>query len=86
MSDYEAAKGRAANSRRKVPVVTLTAPNSGDGKTTAAETAIAELTRRGYHVAYIKSTHHTDCRPKPAPTRTGPEVPVPSQPVSAAPI
>lgn len=28
MSDYEAAKGRAANSRRKVPVVTLTAPNS----------------------------------------------------------
>lgn len=64
MSDYEAAKGRAANSRRKVPVVTLTAPHSGDEKTTAAETAIAELTRRGYHVAYIKSTHHTDCRPK----------------------
>ena len=55
---YEAAKGRDANSCRQVPVVTLTAPDSGDGKTTAATAAIAELTRRGYQVAYIKSTHH----------------------------
>ena len=43
---YEAAKGRDANSCRQVPVVTLTAPDSGDGKTTAATAAIAELTRR----------------------------------------
>lgn len=61
---YEAAKGRDANSRRQVPVVTLTAPNSGDGKTTAAVAAIAELTGRGYQVAYIKSTHHTVARRK----------------------
>lgn len=64
LSDYEAAKGRAVNSHRQVPVVTLTAPHSGAGKTTAAVKAIAELTRRGYKVAYIKSTHHTHCRPK----------------------
>ncbi|MCF0153750.1 MAG: molybdopterin-guanine dinucleotide biosynthesis protein MobB [Megasphaera sp.] len=56
---YEAAKGRDTNSRRQVPVVTLTAPNSGDGKTTAAAAAITELTHRGYQVAYIKSSHHT---------------------------
>lgn len=37
---YEAAKGRDTNSRRQVPVVTLTAPKSGDGKTTAAAAAI----------------------------------------------
>ena len=61
---YEAAKGRDANSRRQVPVVTLTAPNSGDGKTTAAVAAITELTRRGYQVAYIKSSHHTAARRK----------------------
>lgn len=61
---YEAAKGRDANSCRQVPVVTLTAPDSGDGKTTAATAAIAELTRRGYQVAYIKSTHHIVTRQK----------------------
>ena len=61
---YEAAKGRDANSCRQVPVVTLTAPDSGDGKTTAATAAIAELTRLGYQVAYIKSTHHIVTRQK----------------------
>lgn len=61
---YEAAKGRDTNSRRQVPVVTLTAPKSGDGKTTAAAAAITELTHRGYQVAYIKSSHHTVARRK----------------------
>lgn len=61
---YEAAKGRDTNSRRQVPVVTLTAPKSGDGKTTAAASAITELTHRGYQVAYIKSSHHTVARRK----------------------
>ena len=61
---YEAAKGRDTNSRRQVPVVTLTAPKSGDGKTTAAAAAITELTHRGYQVAYIKSSHHTVARCK----------------------
>ncbi len=62
--DYETAKGRDLNSRRKVPVVTLTAPHSGSGKTTAAVTAITKLTALGYRVAYIKSTHHTVLREK----------------------
>ncbi len=61
---YEAAKERDANSYRQIPVVTLTAPESGAGKTRAATMAIAELTRRGYQVAYIKSTHHNITHPK----------------------
>ena len=62
--DYEDAKGRDVNSRRKVPVVTLTAPHSGSGKTTAAVSAITNLTALGCRVAYIKSTHHTDLQAK----------------------
>ena len=63
-SAYKAALAIDANRRRAVPIVSLSAARSGDGKTSLAVQVIAELTRRGYAVAYVKSTHHRRCREK----------------------
>ena len=63
-SAYKAALAIDANRRRAVPIVSLSAARSGDGKTSLAVQVIAELTRRGYAVAYVKSTHHCRCREK----------------------
>ncbi|NJE33963.1 molybdopterin guanine dinucleotide synthesis protein B [Megasphaera sp. SW808] len=63
-SAYKDALAIDANRRRAVPVVSLSAARSGDGKTSLAVQVIAELTRRGYAVAYVKSTHHRRCREK----------------------
>ena len=61
---YKDALAIDVNRRRAVPIVTIAAGQSGDGKTTLAVQVIAELTRRGYAVGYIKSTHHRFCREK----------------------
>lgn len=63
-SAYKDALAIDANRRRAVPVVSLSAARSGEGKTSLAVQVIAELTRRGYAVAYVKSTHHRRCREK----------------------
>ena len=61
---YKAALAIDANRRRAVPVVSLSAARSGEGKTSLAVQVIAELTRRGYAVSYFKSTHHSRCGEK----------------------
>lgn len=63
-SAYKTALAIDANRRRAVPVISLSAARSGDGKTSLAVQVIAELTRRGYAVAYVKSTHHRRCGKK----------------------
>ena len=63
-SAYKDALAVDANRRRTVPIVSLSAARSGEGKTSLAVQVIAELTRRGYAVAYVKSTHHRRCREK----------------------
>ena len=63
-SAYKAALAIDANRSRAVPVISLSAARSGEGKTSLAVQVIAELTRRGYAVAYVKSTHHRLCREK----------------------
>lgn len=61
---YKDALAVDANRSRAVPIVSLSAARSGDGKTSLAVQVIAELTRRSYAVAYVKSTHHHRCREK----------------------
>lgn len=63
-SAYKTALAIDANRSRAVPIVSLSAARSGDGKTSLAVQVIAKLTRRGYAVAYVKSTHHRRCREK----------------------
>ena len=63
-SAYKDALAIDANRRRTVPVISLSAARSGEGKTSLAVQVIAELTRRGYAVAYVKSTHHSRCGEK----------------------
>lgn len=63
-SAYKDALAVDANRRRAVPVISISAARSGEGKTSLAVQVIAELTRRGYAVAYVKSTHHRLCREK----------------------
>lgn len=63
-SAYKDALAIDANRRRAVPVISISAARSGEGKTSLAVQVIAELTRRGYAVAYVKSTHHRRCREK----------------------
>lgn len=58
---YKDALAVDANRSRAVPIVSLSAARSGEGKTSLAVQVIAELTRRGYAVAYVKSTHHSRC-------------------------
>ena len=63
-SAYKDALAIDANRRRAVPVVSLSAARSGEGKTSLAVQVIAELTRSGYAVSYVKSTHHSRCGEK----------------------
>lgn len=63
-SAYKDALAIDANRSRAVPVISLSAARSGSGKTSLVVQVIAELTRRGYAVAYVKSTHHHRCREK----------------------
>ena len=63
-SAYKAALAIDTNRLRAVPVISLSAARSGEGKTSLAVQVIAELTRRGYAVAYVKSTHHRLCHEK----------------------
>lgn len=63
-STYKDALAIDANRRRAVPVISISAARSGEGKTSLAVQVIAELTRRGYAVAYVKSTDHRRCREK----------------------
>lgn len=58
---YKDALAIDANRRRAVPVISISAARSGEGKTSLAVQIIAELTRRGYAVSYVKSTHHSRC-------------------------
>lgn len=63
-SAYKDALAININRQRAVPVVSISSSQSGDGKTTLATQIISELSRRGYAVGYIKSTHHRHCREK----------------------
>lgn len=63
-SAYKTALAIDANRRRAVPVISISAARSGEGKTSLVVQVIAELTRRGYAVTYVKSTHHRRCREK----------------------
>lgn len=64
-SAYKDALAIDANRRRAVPVITISSGRSGSGKTTLAVRLISELSRRGYGVGYVKSTHHSRCQEKP---------------------
>lgn len=63
-ADYQRALGRDLNQQRRRPMLTLCGPHSGAGKTTAAIFLSRRFTALGYRVAYVKSTHHTQLRPK----------------------
>lgn len=65
-SAYKDALAIDINRRRAVPVATISAGRSGSGKTALAVEVIAELTRRGCTVGYIKSTHHHACQETPS--------------------
>ena len=61
---YKEALACAANQRRPVPVVSITAETSGTGKTHLTTQVIKELSAQGYKVGYVKSTHHIPTGPK----------------------
>lgn len=58
MADLRLVRGRLANEKRTVPVVTISAPVSNTGKTTFIEKLIPELKRAGYHVGVVKGDCH----------------------------
>ena len=58
-ADWRLAQGRFANLRRKVPVVSITAPASGTGKTTFIEKLLPRLRERGIRAGVIKSDSHS---------------------------
>ena len=55
---YRLALGRLANERRTKPILSVSAPASGTGKTTFIEKLIPLLVRRGVRTAVIKSDSH----------------------------
>lgn len=57
-SDYKDALAHEVNRHRAVPILSISANQSGSGKTTAAAIIIRSLTDLSYSVGYIKSTHH----------------------------
>lgn len=57
-ADVRLVRGRLANAKRTVPVVTITAPASNTGKTTFIEKLIPELHQHGYHVGVVKGDCH----------------------------
>ena len=58
VGELKLARGRAANLRREIPIITVTAPMSGTGKTTFIEHLTKRLTLRGVKVGVIKSDAH----------------------------
>ena len=58
LGELKLARGRAANLCREIPIITVTAPMSGTGKTTFIERMTARLTFRGLKVGVIKSDAH----------------------------
>ena len=58
VGELKLARGRAANLRREIPIITVTAPESGTGKTTFIERLTERLTLRGLKVGVIKSDAH----------------------------
>ena len=58
VGEMKLARGRAENLRREIPLITVTAPVSGTGKTTFIERLTARLTLRGVKVGVIKSDAH----------------------------
>lgn len=58
IAELKLARGRAENLRREIPLITVTAPVSGTGKTTFIERLTARLTLRGVKVGVIKSDAH----------------------------
>ena len=57
-AELKLARGRAENLRREIPLITVTAPVSGTGKTTFIEKLTERLTLRGVEVGVIKSDAH----------------------------
>jgi molybdopterin-guanine dinucleotide biosynthesis protein MobB len=57
-ADWRLAQGRFANLRRKVSVISITAPASGTGKTTFIEKLLPRLRERGIRAGVIKSDSH----------------------------
>lgn len=58
VGDLKLARGRAANLSREIPLITVTAPASGTGKTMFIERVTLRLTLRGLKVGVIKSDAH----------------------------
>ena len=57
-ADWRLAQGRFANLRRQVPLISITAPASGTGKTTFIEKLLPRLKERGIRTGVIKSDSH----------------------------
>ena len=57
-ADLRLAKGRLANLNRQVPLISITAPASGTGKTTFIEKLLPRLKERGIRTGVIKSDSH----------------------------
>ena len=57
-ADFRLAKGRLANLRRQVPLISITAPASGTGKTTFIEKLLPRLHQRGIRTGVVKSDSH----------------------------
>ena len=57
-SDLKLARGRAENINRKVPIISIIAPQSGTGKTTFIEKIISKLSELGIRVGVVKSDSH----------------------------
>lgn len=57
-ADLKLARGRAENISRSTPIISVTAPNSGTGKTTFIERLIKIFSSRGKKIGVIKSDAH----------------------------
>ncbi len=57
-ADWRLAQGRFANLQRRVPIISITAPASGTGKTTFIEKLLPRLRKRGIRTGVIKSDSH----------------------------
>lgn len=57
-ADYRLAMGRAANSQRRIPIVSVSAPKSNTGKTTFIEKLIPLLREHGIRCGVVKRDCH----------------------------
>lgn len=57
-ADWRLAQGRSANLQRKTPLIAITAPASGTGKTTFIEKLLPRLRARGIKTGVVKSDCH----------------------------